>query len=124
MLSLELEWIHKEEESLAEISKEKLAIYNQALKEQANDLEQQKFALVQHPRYNPLRRYSFRSLKNINVNLLVEKRNLETTVSSIKESIAILKGKNAMNEIKIIIQQFRNHWPGKEDFSFMESEYD
>ncbi len=124
MLNLELEWIHKEEESLAEISKEKLAIYNQALKEQVYELEQQKFALIQHPRYHPLRRYSFMSLKNINVNLPAEKRKLEETVSSIQESIAVLKGKNAMNEIKIIIQEFRNHWPGKEDFSFMELEYD
>jgi hypothetical protein len=124
MLSLELEWIHKEEESFAKISKEKLAIYNQVLKEQVQDLEQQKFALVQHPRYNPLRRYSFRSLKNINVNLPIEKRKLEETVGSIKESILILKGRNALREIKMIIQQFKDHWREEDDFSFIELDYE
>ncbi len=124
MLSLELEWIHKEEESFAKISKEKLAIYNQVLKEQVQELEQQKFALVQHPRYNPLRRYSFRSLKNINVNLPIEKRKLEEMVNSIKESITILKGKNALQEIKMIIKQFKNHWREEDHFSFIELDYD
>ncbi len=124
MLSLELEWIHKEEESFAKISKEKLAIYNQVLKEQVQDLEQQKFALVQHPRYNPLRRYNFRSLKNINVNLPNEKRKLEEMISSIKESVTILKGKNALQEIKMIIQQFKNHWREEDHFSFIELDYD
>ncbi|MEO8413876.1 MAG: hypothetical protein ABI472_09465, partial [Ginsengibacter sp.] len=118
------EWIHKEEESFAKISKEKLAIYNQVLKEQVQDLEQQIFTLVQHPRYNSLRRYSFRSLQSINVNLPIEKRKLEETVSSIKESITILKGKNALREIKMIIKQFKDHWREEDDFSFIELDYD
>ena len=124
ILSLELEWIHKEEESVSKISKEKLAIYNQVLREQVRDLEQQKFALVQHPRYNPLRHYSFSPLKNINVNLPIEKRKLEETVSSIKESITMLKGKNALQEIKMIIKQFKDHWREEDNFSFIESEYE
>jgi len=123
MLSLELEWIHKEEESFAEISMEKLAIYNQVLKEQVQDLEQQKFALLQHPRYYPLRRYSFRSLKNIDVNLPIEKSKLQETVGSINESIVVLKGKNALAEIKIIIQQFKGHWRDEDNFSFIELDY-
>jgi hypothetical protein len=124
MLSLELEWIHKEEESITKLSKEKLAIYNQVLKEQVQDLEQQKFDLVGHPRYNPLRRYSLHSLKNINVNLPIEKRKLEETVSSINDSIVILKGKNALREIKMIIQQFKDHWRDEDDFGLIEFEYD
>ncbi len=120
MLSLELEWMHKEEEAFAKISAEKLAIYNQVLKEQVHDLEQQKFALVQHPRYHPLRRYSFRSLKNINVNLPIEKKKLEEMVSSINESIAALKGKNALQEIKLIVRQFKAHWKEEDNFTFID----
>ncbi|CAN5351376.1 hypothetical protein BH20BAC1_BH20BAC1_22730 [soil metagenome] len=108
MLNLEMEWIHKEEQDIAKLSSDKLAVYNQVLKEQVLDLEQQKFALMQHPRYNPLRRYSGFSLKSIHVNLPLEKRKLEDTVRSIKESIDILKGKHALKEIKTIIAIFKD----------------
>ncbi|MDQ6890056.1 MAG: hypothetical protein M3Z56_07255, partial [Bacteroidota bacterium] len=76
------------------------------------------------PRYLPLRRYSFRSLKNVIVNLPVEKRKLEETVKSINQSVAALKGKNALREIKIIIQQCKDHWRNEDNFSFIELDYD
>jgi hypothetical protein len=120
MLNLEMEWIHKEEQDIAKLSNDKLAIYNQVLKEQVQDLEQQKFALMQHPRYNPLRRYSGFSLMSIHVNLPLEKRKLEDAVRSIEESIAILKGKNALKEIKAIIDAFRNKHRQEDDFAFFD----
>ncbi len=104
MLSLEMEWIHKEEQNTDKLSNEKLAIYNQVLKEQVEDIEQQLFALTQHPRFHPLMRYNNGfPFGGISVNLQKEKRDLEDVLETLKRSIANLKGKEALREVRNII---------------------
>jgi len=103
ILSLEMEWIHKEEQHADKLSNEKLAIYNQVLKEQVQDLEEQKFALMEHPRFQPLLRYSG-FLRSENINLPMEKRRLEETLRTIKISISQLRGKDALKEVREIIR--------------------
>jgi len=105
MLGLEMEWIHNEEQNTDNLSNEKLAIYNQVLKEQAQDLEEQKNALMNHPRFLPLLRYSGFFFGAESVNLPKEKRQLEETLRSIKTSISNLKGKEALKEVKEIIRE-------------------
>lgn len=54
LLTLELRWIHKENDHLESLSEEKLAIYLAILKEQARDLEQEVNGMFQQPRYQVL----------------------------------------------------------------------
>lgn len=106
MLSLEMEWIHKEEQYADQLSNEKLAIYNQVLKEQVQDLEEQKYFLMQHPRFQPLLRYCNIFSSGKIFNLPTEKRQLEESVRTIKGSISNLKGKDALREVENIIYAF------------------
>ena len=57
MLSLEMEFINKEENNIDQLSTDKLAIYNQVLKEQIHELTLQKVMLMQHPKLLPLMKY-------------------------------------------------------------------
>ena len=54
LLRLELEWIAREEGNLERLTDEKLAIYNQTLKEQVVDLQRELYELPCHPRYQPI----------------------------------------------------------------------
>ena len=54
LLRLEMEWIQREEGNVERLTDEKLAIYNETLKEQVQDLEQELHQLPLHPRYQPI----------------------------------------------------------------------
>lgn len=54
LLTLELKWIHKENDHLESLSDEKLNIYLQILREQARDLEHEIYNMFQQPRYSVL----------------------------------------------------------------------
>jgi hypothetical protein len=107
LLRLELEWIHKEEDNLEQLSDEKLSIYNEVLKEQVRELEEEIFMIGQHPRYAPLQRFSMMPLGMGYIDLEREKRKLESTIKEIKKSVDELKGKNAVRELKTIISSFK-----------------
>jgi hypothetical protein len=51
LLTLELKWIHKENDHLESLTEEKLAIYLQILKEQVSDLNFQKEEIIYQPQY-------------------------------------------------------------------------
>lgn len=118
LLSLEMEWIHKEADS-EKMSNEKLAIYNQVLKEQVQDLTKQLNTLDQHPRFLPLLRYSSFSYQGIQVNLSGEKIKIEETLNSIKDSVSRLKGKDAIKEVKAIIREVEPQFSEEESFMNM-----
>lgn len=52
LLKMEMEWIHQTSEHLEQIADEKLKIYISILKEQAMELEKEKFSEKFNPRYN------------------------------------------------------------------------
>jgi hypothetical protein len=51
LLTLELRWIHNENNNLESLTDEKLSVYLHILKEQASDLERQKILIFQLPKY-------------------------------------------------------------------------
>lgn len=105
LLSLELEWIQKEENNIEQLTSEKLAIYNQVLKEQIKELEMQKNNLYQHPRYFPLMRYSNNfGLRYINISAI--QSDLKSMINSMNASLKQLKGKGALKEVHDIINVF------------------
>lgn len=54
LLRLELAWIEREEGDLERLTDEKLAVYNQVLKEQTDELQWELDELPSHPRYQPI----------------------------------------------------------------------
>ncbi|PYS50742.1 MAG: hypothetical protein DMG13_20380 [Acidobacteria bacterium] len=54
LLRLELEWIQQEEGAAERLAEEKMATYNQVLKEQVCELERELGELPCHPRYQPI----------------------------------------------------------------------
>lgn len=106
MLSLEIEFIHKEENNIDQLSSDKLAIYNKVLKEQIQALEHQKLMLVRHPKLSPLMKYFNFSGKSV-FNLKKGKEDLLSMIDSLEESLKKLNGTSVMREIRQIILHFQ-----------------
>lgn len=103
LLRLELEWLHKEEDNLEKLSVEKLKIYNQALKEQTEELELEIHLLTEHPRYYPLKKYiNFFGIES--VNLKAEKRKLTEKIKLMKADLTELTGKKPLKKLNEILR--------------------
>ncbi len=109
LLSLELAWIQKEENNLGKLTDDKLSIYNEVLREQVRDLENQIYMEINHPRYQPLHRFApFGDIQNIN--LSHEWYKMTETMKSLELDIAELNGdeKQSLITAKKIIREFQN----------------
>ena len=108
LLKLELEWIHREEEHVNELTNEKLTIYNAVLKEQVQELEQERFMILQHPRYMALNKYLSPFDEDVTkVDLRHEKHEITMGIGDLEQSLAQLKGPNGLKEIKDRIKMFK-----------------
>jgi hypothetical protein len=110
LLRLELEWLHKEETNLAQLTDEKLNIYNEVLKEQAADLEAESYMMLQHPRYQPLLRFVMLPKQLRTLNLSQKKKEIDQTLKSLEKSVSRLEGNDALEEIKETIEYFRQYY--------------
>ena len=101
---MELEWLQKEEDNLEKLSDEKLKIYNQALKEQVEELEMELHFSTEHPRYIPLKKYVKRFFGIEDVNLKQEKQKLEYNIQYMQADLAELNGEKPLKKLKEIIR--------------------
>ena len=115
LLRLELEWLQKEEDNLEKLSDEKLEIYNQALKEQTQELEAEIFVAAQHPRFYPLQKY-VRFFGIESVNLKAEKLDLAEQIKWMAAEIEDLTGDAGLKKIKEIIRTTRKDLKKKDIF--------
>ncbi len=108
LLTLELRWIHKENEHLETLTEEKLAVYLQILKEQAQELEYKKNELIQHPQYAVLLEEFGWDVKRFPVQT-VQKHLIETAerVENFKNNIIDFKSALALRYIKQMIKQWK-----------------
>jgi hypothetical protein len=111
LLKLEISWIQKEENNPDKLSDDKLKIYNEVLKEQVQELENEIHMLLQHPRYQALQKFAMfpHQLKTLNIER--EKLQIEHIIKGITESIRRLKQneKEALAEVKDIIEIQQNN---------------
>ena len=119
LLRLEMAWIHKEEGNLEKLSDEKLAIYNQSLKQQVEELQGELFMLLRHPRYQPLERLSPFPGSAQFLDLEIRKRELQESIREATQSLTALKGENPVKELKEILSFFK---PSKPNFFEMSLE--
>ncbi len=121
LLTLELRWIHKENEHLETLTEEKLAVYLQILNEQADELAYEKNGLHQHPQYSVLvqefgwdvKRYPLQTVQKY----LTE---MESAVENFKLNIADFKSDYALRYIKQMIKQWKDM---HEEVHFTEEEF-
>jgi Uncharacterized membrane-anchored protein conserved in bacteria len=77
LLTLELEWIHQTTENLQQLTDEKLQVYLDVLKQQADDLEKEKVVLLHSPKYGSIAAYSSMPLNVAKSRILKDKRELK-----------------------------------------------
>lgn len=104
LLKLEIAWVHKTAEHLVKLTDEKLAIYIQALKKQASELETSKNMLYQQQRFESISAYSD----------LPEKRAMEKIIRARAE----IKG--AHEELKSLGKAFERPNIKKQMLEFVE----
>jgi hypothetical protein len=100
LLRLELEWIHREEGDLQRLTDEKLAIYNQVLKDQADELQREIHELPLHPRYQPIVCMDGPFDLDLRTDGPGEARSLDETIASMEKSLARLRTDAALDEVR------------------------
>jgi len=107
LLRLELEWIQREEGDQERLTEEKLAIYNQVLKEQVYELERELAQLPYHPRYQPIAvsdgPFGFR----VRTAGPAEARSLDGTIRSLKEIIERMRNGEPLAEVRAVVKAYR-----------------
>ena len=114
LLSLELKWIHKETDHLESLTEEKLAIYLQILREQANGLEYQKIRIFQQPQYATLvnlfgfsaQRYPVEIVRRAVINAAEIAQNFESDIKDFESSMALRHVKQMLKQWKYREQEF------------------
>jgi hypothetical protein len=123
LLRLELEWIQGEEGNLDRMTEEKLAVYNQVLKDQVAELENQLELLPQHPRYRVLAvPDDFFGLR-MRTDGPAEARALDESTASMEGTITLLRSQNPMHAVRGIIRAYKS-MPPTEDWNDLEELFD
>jgi len=116
LLRLELEWIAREEGNLERLSDDKLAIYNQTLKEQVADLRRELYELPCHPRYQPIAEFDGPFGVTIRDNGPAEARALDEGIAAMEAAIRNLQ-REGVPTLRAIIQSYREEQRArKKDF--------
>ena len=106
LLRLELEWIAREEGNLERLTDDKLAIYNQTLKEQIADLKRELYELPCHPRYQPIAEFDGPFGVSIRDNGPAEVRALDEGIAGMEAAIRNLQ-REGVPTLRAIIQSYR-----------------
>jgi len=111
LLKLELQWIQKEGINVDKLTDDKLALYNESLKQQANDLEGEINQLLHHPRYQPLYQFAMSPEQMLYISVNDIKHQKKLLIKDLSQSIAALQGNHnrALVEIRQVIHVFKNH---------------
>lgn len=108
LLTLELKWIHKENDHLESLSEEKLSIYLQILREQAGDMEQEIYRMFQQPRYSvlvqefglPVQRFPVETVKG-------HLQDLQNIDVAFKRDLEDFQSPHALRHIKVMINEWK-----------------
>lgn len=106
MLQLEVEWILREQADAARLTDEKLAIYNDVLKEQVVELEEELRQLSSHPRYRPLHNFKVGFALPEEFDGEHGRARLQNTLKDLGRSVNVLASESALGEINDLLQAF------------------
>jgi hypothetical protein len=108
LLTLELKWIHKENDHLESLTEEKLAVYLQILKEQIADLNFQKQEIAYQPQYSVLVQEFGWGVKQSPIET-VNEHFIETKslIAQLKLNIELFNSTSALRHIKAMIKEWK-----------------
>jgi hypothetical protein len=108
LLTLELKWIHKENDHLDSLTEEKLAIYLQILKEQVNDLNFQKQEIIYQPQYAALVQEFGWGIKQSPIETVTEHlKDLRKFLAQFKLNVEWYNSSHALRHIKAMIKEWK-----------------
>ena len=107
LLRLEMEWIQREEGDIERLTDEKLAIYNQTLSEQVQNLERELYELPYHPRYQPITFPDGPFGVCIQANGPAQARALDDANAGMEARTRDLQSRNGLGTLKAILQSYR-----------------
>lgn len=121
LLRLELIWIQNEENDPANLTDQKLLIYNEVLREQILEVEEEIQDIYMHPRYEPLQKFGSYELYEKSSNLKQAKKQVEVENNTLTALVKTLNGneKIAVSTIHQYIEAFElEDLMNKEFFGF------
>jgi len=105
LLRLEMQWIENESGDIGRLTEEKLGVYNEVLKGQAQGLENRLRALMFHPRYRPIVVFNHGSMRVMNG---AEKaRALDGSIAAIECCITLMQGASTADDVRTAIAQLQ-----------------
>jgi hypothetical protein len=108
LLTLELKWIHKENDHLESLTEEKLAIYLQILKEQIADLNFQKQEIVYQPQYSVLLNEFGWGIKQAPIETVTEHfKETKNLIAQLKSNVELFNSTHALRHIKAMIKDWK-----------------
>ena len=110
LLKLELEWVHKTEDNLAQLSEEKLNIYCEILKDRQSELQHEIVGLQSHPKFLPVVDFVFLNEKRALAEIKRKKQNVESIKELFSQNINGLKELNKKKEIADFISAFHSEF--------------
>jgi hypothetical protein len=108
LLRLEMEWIEREEGDIARLTDEKLAIYNQTLNEQVQNLERELYELPYHPRYQPITVPDGPFRVRIQDDGPAQAHALDDVNASMEANTRDLQSENGLVTLKAILNSYRD----------------
>lgn len=107
LLRLELEWIHNTENDLDRLTDEKLAIYNQVLREQVSEVKMEIHDLAFDPKYRPLVVVDVVDGHVLQMNGPAEAAALDEAISELGGWADRLRNSNQPRDIRAAIAHYR-----------------
>ena len=116
LLKLEMAWVHKTSEHLEKLTEDKLKVYISALKQQAAELEREKYSLRYHPRYSTIIDYMRNSGKYALNQIRIESNELKNIFDYLQEYIRTFEKPNTKKEITAFINEYSNKYDFMDDY--------
>jgi hypothetical protein len=107
LLRLEMEWIEREQGDVQRLTDEKLAIYNQVLREQAWELEREVSDLAFHPRYQTLAKLGDPWDLRVRGVGPAQAHELDCVIALMEEEVGKFNGGRSISEIRAAIRLYR-----------------
>lgn len=108
LLSLELKWIYKESSHLETLADDKLSVYLQLLKEQVNNLENEKQGIFQQPQYSVLAQQFGPAIQSRPLVIVQQQVEQETAIaSSFEEDIVDFKSDKGLRYVDRMLKQWK-----------------
>jgi hypothetical protein len=105
LLRLEMEWIEHEGDNIERLTQEKLELYNDVLRDQAEGLEKRRRNLLFHARYKPVVEFNL-GITSV-INGPDKARELDASIAAMQRSNALMKEARTAGDVRAALAPLR-----------------